>query len=239
MNKSIMLITVGSMFATSTVMAWESQDGQHSTSASVALSSDYVWRGYSQTDNKPAISGSFDYAHDSGFYLGAWASNVDFPVGDDDAHLEIDAYGGFAGQFGESGVDYDIGVLRYMYPGVNGIDWNEVYGSLTYSYFTFGVSHSGDVYGSSENGTYYNLAFNYELPAEINLNAGVGYYDYDEDVFGQGNPDSANDYRIGLSKNYAGFGFDLSYTDTDSDGEDLYGDDFADGRFVFTISKSL
>lgn len=239
MKKVILLFSTGTMFLAGTAMAWESQDGQHSTSASVALSSDYVWRGYSQTDNEPAISGSLDYGHSSGFYLGTWASNVDFPVGDDQAHIEIDLYGGFAGEFGDSGVGYDIGVLRYMYPGTDGIDWNEVYGSLSYSFFTLGVAHSSDVYSTSENGTYYNLGFDYGLPADINLSAAVGYYDYDDDVFGSGNPDSATDYRIGLAKDLAGFGFDVSYTDTDSDGEDLYGDNIADGRFVLTVSKSM
>lgn len=239
MKKQLMSILASSLLVSGTAMAWESDDGQHSTSASVALSSDYVWRGYSQTDNEPAISGSFDYGHSSGFYLGTWASNVDFAVGDDQAHIEIDVYGGYAGSFGDSGIGYDIGVLRYMFPGTDGADWNEVYGSLNYSYFTLGVSHSGDVYSSSETGTYYNLAFDYGLPYDLGFSAAVGYYDYDDDVFGRGNPDSATDYRIGLSKELAGFGFDLSYTDSDSDGEDLYGDNVADGRFVFTISKSL
>lgn len=239
MKKTILLMAASSLMTSGAAMAWESENGQHSTSASVALSTDYVWRGYSQTDNEPAISGSLDYGHSSGFYLGTWASNVDFAVEEDQAHIEIDVYGGYAGEFGDSGIGYDVGVLRYMFPGTEGVNWNEVYGSLSYSYFSLGVSHSGDVYGSSETGTYYNLGFDYGLPAGINLSAGVGYYDYDEDVFGASNPDSANDYRVGLSKDFAGFGFDLSYTDTDSDGEDLYSDDLADGRFIFTISKSM
>ena len=54
--------------ASSFAMAWES--GDHSTSASVASSSDYVWRGVTQTLEDPAISGSVDYAHASGFYAG-------------------------------------------------------------------------------------------------------------------------------------------------------------------------
>ncbi|MBT3506047.1 MAG: hypothetical protein HN475_09850, partial [Piscirickettsiaceae bacterium] len=57
---STLCLAASTLFAASSAMAWESENGQHSTSASVALSSDYVWRGYSQTDNEPAISGSFD-----------------------------------------------------------------------------------------------------------------------------------------------------------------------------------
>lgn len=238
MHKNIKLISALLLFP-APLLAWESNDGQHSTSASVALSSDYVWRGYSQTDNEPAISGSFDYAHQSGLYAGAWASNVDFEINDNQAHIEMDAYIGFANQIGNSNIGYDVGVLRYIYPGTDGGNWNEVYGSLSYQYFSLFVGHSGDVYGSSEKGTYYNLGFSYPLPAEFTLNANLGYYDYDREVFGSSSPDSAKDYRIGLSKVFAGFELDLSYTDTDSDGEDLYGSDIADGRFVFSISRSM
>lgn len=238
MKKIIKLISTLLLFP-APLLAWESADGQHNTSATVALSSDYVWRGYSQTDNEPAISGSFDYAHQSGLYIGTWASNVDFALNGDQAHLEMDAYLGYANQIGDSGFTYDIGLLRYIYPGTDGGNWNEVYGTLNYQYLSLFIAHSGDVYGSSENGTYYNLGVNYPLPADITLGASIGYYDYEESVFGNALPESANDYRIGISKELAGFGFDLSYTDTDSDGEDLYGSNIADGRFVFSISKSM
>ncbi|NQZ52776.1 MAG: hypothetical protein HRT93_00845 [Piscirickettsiaceae bacterium] len=228
---STLCLAASTLFAASSAMAWES--GDHSTSASVALSSDYVWRGYSQTDEDWAISGSFDYAHASGFYAGTWASNVDFG---DDTSIEIDIYAGFGGET-EGGLGWDFGVLRYIYPGED-YDWNEVYASLSYSYFSVGVAHSGDVYDSDETGTYYNVGFDYDLPAGIALSAGVGYYDYDDDVFGA-DDDSAVDYRIGLSTEMAGFGFDLTYFDTNSDGENLYGKDLAEGRVVFTISASM
>ncbi len=228
---STLCLAASTLFAASSAMAWE--NGDHSTSASVALSSDYVWRGYSQTDEDWAISGSFDYAHASGFYAGTWASNVDFG---DDTSAEIDIYAGFGGETA-GGLGWDFGVLRYIYPGEN-YDWNEVYASLSYSFFSIGVAHSGNVYDSSESGTYYSAGFDYDLPAGIALSAGIGYYDYDDDVFGA-TEDSAVDYRIGLSKEMAGFGFDVSYFDTNSDGEDLYGKDLAEGRVVFSISKSM
>jgi len=236
---STLCLAASTLIATSSVMAWESADGQHSTSASVALSSDYVWRGYSQTDNEAAISGSFDYGHASGLYAGTWASNVDFALGTDQAHIEVDAYVGVSNDIGDTGLSYDVGFLRYMYPGTDGGDWNEYYASLSYSYFSAGVAFSDDVYGSDEDGTYYSLGFDYDLPMNLALSAGYGYYDYDDAVFGAGSKDSATDYRIGLSTELVGFGLDLTYTDSDSDGEDLYGDNVADGRLIFTVSKSL
>jgi uncharacterized protein (TIGR02001 family) len=235
---STLCLAASTLFAASSAMAWESEDGQHSTSASVALSTDYMWRGYSQTDNDMAISGSFDYAHASGFYAGTWASNVDFEF-DADASTEIDVYAGFASEFGESGVGYDVSVLRYLYPSANGLDWTEFTLGLSYSIFSASVSYSDDVYGSDEDGIYYNLSASYDLPAGFAVSAAVGYYDYDDAI----SSDGQTDYSIGISKELAGFGFDLSYIGMDSDGKSFNttasGTELADGRFVFTISKSM
>lgn len=240
LNKLSTLVAASALLATSSAMAWESADGQHSTSASVALSTDYVWRGYSQTDNDPAISGEFDYSHSSGLYLGTWASNVSFAT---DADIEIDIYGGIAGEL-DNGLGWDVGVLRYLYPGtkdsVSGnLDWNEYHLALNYSFVSASVNYSSDVYNSNETGVYYTLGADYDLPMGVALSAGVGYYDYNKKVFGAGSPDSATDYHIGVSKDFAGFGFDLTYTDSNNKGEKLYGNNVADGRLIFTISKSM
>jgi len=89
-------------------------------SANVSLASDYVWRGVSQTNEKPAISGGFDYSHDFepvSWYIGTWASNVDpaFFGGKHSPSTELDLYTGFTGDVGE--FSYDAGWLRYFYPG--------------------------------------------------------------------------------------------------------------------------
>ena len=227
---SALCLAASTFFVASSAMAWESEDGAHSTSASVALASDYIWRGYSQTDEEMAISGSLDYAHSSGFYAGTWASNVDFG---DDTSIEVDIYAGFSSEFGGSGIGYDVGVLRYIYPGED-YDWNEVYASLSYSMFSVGVAHSASVYDSGETGTYYSAGLDYDLPGDFAFSAGFGYYDYDDDV----SEDNHTDYRVGLSREFIGFGFDLTYYGMDSDGEDAYGD-LADDRVVLTISKSM
>jgi len=109
-----------------------------------------------------------------------------------------------------------------------------VYASLSYSYFSVGVAHSGNVYDSDETGTYYSAGFDYDLAGGFAVSAGVGLYDYDDDVV----DDNHTDYRIGISKEFVGFGFDLTYYGMDSDGEDAYGD-LADERVVFSISKSM
>ena len=74
-------------------------------SGNVALTTDYRFRGISQTDRNPAVQGGFDWSHDSGFYLGTWGSNVDFA-----GSLELDYYGGYANNINDN-LAYDVGVI--------------------------------------------------------------------------------------------------------------------------------
>ncbi|MDO7596731.1 MAG: TorF family putative porin [Pseudomonadota bacterium] len=226
---STLCFAASTLVAASSVMAWESADGAFSTSASVALSSEYVWRGITQTDSEPAISGSFDVAHSSGAYAGVWASNVDFG---DNTSIEIDYYAGFGGEFGESGVSYDIGGLYYNYPDQSDLDFFEFYGSVGYSFVTAGVSYSQDLFGTeAQDDLYYTLGAAYDV-GMISLAAGIGYYDFDSG-------DDYTNYHIGASTELAGFGLDLTYTDTDDNADDLYGSNAADSALIFTISKSM
>mgnify|MGYP005823993731 FL=1 len=133
---SALTLAATSLFAASSAMAWESEDGQHSTSASVTLTTDYIFRGISLTDEDPATQGSFDYAHSSGLYAGTWASNISDSA---DSNIEIDLYAGFANEFGDTGIGYDVSVIRYTYPGQNSndeLDYTEYLGSLSYSYLS-------------------------------------------------------------------------------------------------------
>ena len=79
----------------------------------VAASSDYVFRGVSQTEEDAAISGGVDLTNGR-FYAGAWASNVAFP-GDPDTNAEIDLYAGIRPEF--SGWNWDLGAVGYFYTG--------------------------------------------------------------------------------------------------------------------------
>jgi len=82
-------------------------------SFNVAGTSDYIFRGVSQTEEDPALSGGVDVTSGQ-FYAGAWASNVAFP-GDDDTDAEIDIYGGIRPDV--AGWTLDLGVIGYLYTG--------------------------------------------------------------------------------------------------------------------------
>lgn len=232
---SALCLAASSMMVATTAMAWQSEDGMHEVTGNISLLSDYVFRGISQTSNKPAIQGGLDYGHASGFYLGTWGSNVDFGSGDD-AKSEFNIWGGFASEIGDTGIGYDLGVVRYLYPGVSGdYDFNEIYAGLSYSFFSLGVWHSSNFANSGDTGTYYNLGFEYGLPYEITFMASIGYQDLDSNI-----GKSYNDFMIGVSKNFADLDFSLTWTDTDSDGYDNLDDnDLAKNIFTFSVSKSF
>ncbi len=90
----------------------------------LGLYSQYVFRGISQTNEKPAVQGGFDLGHKSGFYAGTWASNVSWiadvsppnPPPAPSASMEWDFYGGYKGSL-PADFAYDLGVLYYWYPG--------------------------------------------------------------------------------------------------------------------------
>lgn len=141
---------------------------EHSFTYNVGLVTDYRYRGISQSGLNPALQGGVDYAHSSGFYLGAWASTITWLT---DANLkgrlEVDLYGGYKGTAGP--ISYDVGLLQYWYPGNNANpDANtlEVYGAGTYGAFTAKYSHSlTNLFGTanSKGSGYLDLSATFDL----------------------------------------------------------------------------
>lgn len=85
-------------------------------SGSVALVSDYRLRGVSQSDRRAAIQGGFTIAHESGFYISTWGSNLAGWGTFGGSNMELDLVGGYKKSIG-SGVSIDAGLTWYMYPG--------------------------------------------------------------------------------------------------------------------------
>lgn len=103
--------------------------------ANIGASNNYIWRGLTQTQNEPAISGGLDFAAENGFYIGTWVANVSYAP-DDPFSYENDLYLGYAGSV--KNLDYDVGYLYYNYDSTADFDFGEIYGSLSYSGFTLG-----------------------------------------------------------------------------------------------------
>ncbi|AUM01289.1 MAG TPA: TorF family putative porin [Pseudothauera hydrothermalis] len=206
-------------------------------SANVSIVSDYAYRGWSQTNERPALQGGFDFAHDSGFYVGVWGSNVSW-LSDADPDvsnsLELDIYAGYTMELGPIGVD--IGLLQYYYPGsypkgFNDPDTLEGYVGLSWEFLSFKYSHSfTDLFGfeDSKNSQYYDLSAAYEVTDGLTLEAHYGY----QRIEGSGN-DDYKDWKVGATYSAGGFDFGLHYVDTDVD------DDLADGRVILSVSRAF
>ena len=121
MRKELAMLLAGFALLLSSIVAGRAEaqikieDSGLTINLTPTLSSDYLFRGVSQTRDRPAIQGTVDVQHDSGFYVGAFASNVSFKSLD--ARQELDVLGGWRTTFG--GLSVDTGAVWYTYPGYN------------------------------------------------------------------------------------------------------------------------
>ncbi|MEO1303651.1 MAG: TorF family putative porin [Pseudomonadota bacterium] len=188
-------------------------------SGNVALTTDYVWRGVSQNGEQPAVQGGFDYANGN-FYAGTWASIVDFGG----ANMELDLYGGWAGET-EAGLGWDVGVIGYIYPDTDDLDFVELYGGLSYGFEA--VSVSGYLYVDPDNETTY-----LETSAGFSATDNLGF-----DATAASYLDGAGEYSafsLGATFSTEAVDFDLRFWGTDIDDVDE-----AEERVVLTVSRSL
>lgn len=221
------LVLTGLIGVPATVVAAESP---HSVSANVTLTSDYIFRGISQTGGDPAIQGGLDYSHSSGFYLGTWASNVgwieDFQ-GYDRGNMEIDVYGGYRGDIGSTGLTFDVGAIQYIYPGDrNGAtkaDTTELYAALGWNWFTVKYSHyiSDEVFGfANADGSNY-LGISASVPVgETGLTLGASWGTF---TFENNSAQDYDDWKISAAYDMGkltpvmdGVTVGVAYTDTNA-----------------------
>lgn len=202
-------------------------DAEGAFSGTVTLTSDYLFRGVTQTSGNPAIQGSFDYTNGP-FYAGVWGSNVDF--GGDET-LETDVYFGVRPSAGP--VTFDIGAIGYFYPGAadDGAEYDYFEGKLGASVspvegLSLGAAayYSPEFFGETGEALYLELNAAYALTDAFSVSG----------AFGNQDVDVAGDYdtwNLGAAYSVSGFKFDLRYVDTDISG--------LDEEIVFTISRSL
>ncbi len=223
------------------VPASQAMAGSHSessaieVSANVTLTSDYVFRGVSQTTTLPAIQGGFDVEFGPGIYVGTWASNVDGGTYTGSS-MEWDFYFGWAGEISDTGIGIDVGYLRYQYPGtsVNANNTDEYHVGFSYDFgmasvgYTF--NYSPDFYGAQD-ADYHS--FGVDIPVNDNISVGLsyGFTDYDDNTLG----DDYEDYSISVSTSALGLDLGLAYTDTS--GTPVTPDN--DGRVTFSVGKSF
>jgi len=195
----------------------------------VGVTSDYVFRGFTQTSEDPAIQGGVDVTLGS-FYVGAWASNVDFG---DDTDGEIDLYSGYRTE--AYGYAFDFGIVGYFYPGEpDAADYtyyefkaaaSRAVGSATVGAVVF---YSPDFFGAAdEEAVYYEGNIAFALSDKWSVSAALGYQALDVS-------DDYTTWNIGAGYALAdGVGLDLRYHDTDIDTP------FSEDRIVASVKLAF
>lgn len=209
-------------------------------SVTPTLTSDYDFRGITQTNNDPAFQLGLNYEADSGFYMGVWGSNVDFGSGDqaglgdlDRPSTRIDVYLGYAGGDSEEGLGYDFGAIYYSYPNAGALNFPEVYAGIAKGVFSAKAWYSWDFGGAGDDAYYLEGNLTLPMAGGFSMLGHLGYSDgkYWDNVNGGG----YMDWAVGVGYEVKGATISLKY----ADGSDLDVDPRNLGRFIFSISTTL
>ena len=225
----------------------DASEGPISISGNVALTSDYRFRGVSFSAGDVAIQGGIDVVHESGFYVGTWASSIeDSPTF---GEVELDLYAGYAGELSE-GVAFDAGLLYYAYPAKDDgplagpSDYFEPYasisGQLGPASVAVGVAYAWDqdAIGDTDN-LYLYTDLEAGIPrTPITLTAHLGYTDGGLSV---DDDDTSFDYSLGATATVlGGLSLGVAYVGVEDGGvPSILRDDFTDDTVVVTVGYSF
>lgn len=237
-SKLLNVLVLATLAAPGMAMAADAPASPHMFTANVGLVSDYLYRGISQTNARPAIQGGVDYTHSNGLYAGAWASSIswltDSPAvtGATSSQMELDTYFGFRNTLANE-VSYDVGFLRYNYPasyaaalpaGSAKADTDEIYGAIGYKWISAKYSYSlGDTFGivGASGSNYFEV--NASVPVAdsgITFGAHAGKQTYKGTAANNlalaNSTPTYTDYKMGVTKDIGGFVIGLAYSSTNA-----------------------
>lgn len=242
LNKLVLALSLAALALPMSVMAQDAAPADapaaeapaSNLSWNFSLTSDYVFRGITQTDFKPAAQGGLDYSFgDSGWAIGAWGSNVDFGTGSPD--IEVDTYIGWSHALSDKW-NFNILLDRYNYLGESqsfgNIDFNELIGKVTYNdMITFTAAYSDNWAQGGYSETYFNVSGHWSVGNDCKINAGVGRSNFSDNV------GSYTDWNLGISHQFGPVNAALNYYDTNGDFVDsLYGNHKASDSIVLSFA---
>ncbi|MGI2173419.1 TorF family putative porin [Shewanella ulleungensis] len=233
MNTKMKTLALLSLFALPTsVMAGD-------LSTTINATSDYTFNGVSQTDNDPALQASLDYAMDDGWYVGAWASNVDFGSGED-TWLELDFYAGKYFELNDR-VSLDAGIAYYTYHGDDASDdyyYPEIYTKFGYT-SSLGQSelnfwYSWDYFGLDAGHYIAMVAHTFTIAEGHDIRVSFDRStSNDKNKWSWDGDKSYNHYRAEYMTSWEGFDFNVAVEDTSMD------TDLSDTRAVLSVSRTF
>lgn len=259
MKKLILASAIASAFAGQVAYAADAAPAatpEHVVTYNMGVTTDYVFRGISQSRNSPAVSGGVDYGHSpTGLYAGAWASTISWIA---DSHapgattaersstpFELDLYGGMKGDIG-GGLSYDVGGIYYYYPnhklGKNP-DANtlEAYGKIAYGpvYFKVNYALTDAFFFANKAGSYY-LDLGADVPVMEGLVANLHYGRFS---FKGASAANYTDWKVGVTKDLgSGLAGALAFTGTNADKTtwNFYDTGYLGGnKFIASLTKTF
>lgn len=254
MKKLTLASAILAVFMGSVAQAQEAAPApDHVISYNLGATSDYRFRGISQSRGDPAVFAGVDYTHaPTGFYLGAWTSTIKWvkDAGSSSGSVELDIYGGKRGELGM--VAYDVGLISYNYPGnklkgITGANANtiEAFAQVGYKFATLKYSYSlTDFIGwapNSDGSDYIDLSLNPEIKDGYILNLHVGKQRVKN--YSNGLADYT-DWKVGVTKDYGVVVGSLAVVGTDADkttsGYNFGGKGYlGDTKLVLTVTKNF
>ncbi len=203
-------------------------------SGNAAITTDYVWRGSTQSSGDPAVQAGFRVAGESGLYASIWGSNVRFAPGSD-AHAEFDYTVGWGKSLNDDWA-LDVNVLRYQYPSTAvDLDWTELNATATYKGTTWAsVGHSNEALGYDASGTYAQLGAKFPVNDAFRVEASLAHYVLDDAVVAENGYTHGQVSAIWAFKAQAPgkhVELRLSAHATDADAKRIFGGDYAGSRF--------
>jgi uncharacterized protein (TIGR02001 family) len=225
--------------AAGTVLAVAGVANAGEFSSTITATTDYDFRGFSQSAKDPALQASLDYGFDNGFAIGAWASNIDFEPADGD--VEVNLYAGYGADISDT-LAWNVGAVYYLYPSSDDLgEYWEAYVGLDVGPVSLKQWYSDDLYEIGESGFYTEANASFPIgESAFSILAHLGYAwgdAWDDDVLGG----DLFDYSIGVGYDFSNFSLALKYTGTDaSGGQKITGDvGNNEGRLLLTISTTL
>ena len=224
------------LLVTDAAPASELDDGEFPLTAAVTITTDYVFRGVSQTLGGPAIQASLDLPLENGFYGYVWGSNVDFRPADepdDGARSEINIAAGYVAELGNRW-SLDISVVRYWFPGTDSAvdyDYNELISSVRFDdrlWATFGYSNAVD--GTDAPSRFSEVGYRFTLPSKVTFEIAYGNYDLSK-AYG-----SAYAYtKATVARSFASAELNLSYFETFGEADQIFYEQAIHSRIVASL----
>ena len=220
----------------------QEQPAEHQVSYNAAITSDYRYRGLSQTRLDPALQGGVDYVHGpTGLYVGTWLSTIKWTKDlGGDGNIEWDIYGGKRGQL-TADLSYDVGGLYYYYPD-NGLNPRantfELYGRLGFGPAYVKYSHATtNLFGTadSKRSGYLDVGADVDAGKGFIVNLHVGRQRVENN-----SAFSYTDYKLGVTKDFGVATLSLAWIKANTDAYlSPEGKNLGKSAAVLTLSKTF